>query len=134
MRKLVKAITKESIVVYIISQITTGLIFQNGLVTLLVTAVALTFAAKLFKPVVNLLLLPLNLITFGFFRWISSAITIYLVDLILPDFNLAGFHFAGFATDFLTMPPIDLGPGFAAYVAFSFLMSMVGTLVFWLLK
>ncbi|PIZ45666.1 hypothetical protein COY30_01575, partial [Candidatus Woesebacteria bacterium CG_4_10_14_0_2_um_filter_44_9] len=87
----------------------------------------------LVKPLINLLLLPLNLITFGFFRWVSSAIALYLVTLVIPGFKIIGFSFAGFSSRWLDIPAFSLS-GFFAFIGFSFAISAFASIIHWLVK
>lgn len=134
MRKLIKLFTIEALILYFVTQATTGLEFSQGARSLLIAAIFLALANRLVKPIINLLLLPLNLVTFGLFRWISFAVTLFLVDLVLEEFKVSGFHFSGVAGELIKIPAIDLSGGLMAYVAFSFAISLLSAVAFWLLK
>lgn len=85
------------------------------------------------KPILNILLLPFNLVTFGLFKWVSFAITFYLVTLIVPGFKLSNFVFAGYNSYWLSLPPLSL-TGVMAFLAFAFLISFFSSLVYWIFK
>jgi len=85
------------------------------------------------KPVINILLLPLTLVTFGLFKWVGYAITLYLVTLIVPGFKLLDFAFSGYSSYLFTIPAATLN-GALAFLAFSLLISFVSSLVYWILK
>jgi len=113
--------------------VVTGLIFSDGLNTVILTGIALAVTSLIIKPIINLLLLPLNLITFGLFRWVSYAVTLYIVTLIVPGFEITNFVFAGYPSYWITIPPITL-TGVLAFIAFSFIISIFSSLFDWLLK
>ncbi|EKE12486.1 MAG: hypothetical protein ACD_13C00196G0002 [uncultured bacterium] len=123
----------NSVTIYLISLAIAGLVFENGIDTIILTGIALTVAALIIKPVINILLLPLNLVTFGFFRWVGYAVALYIVTLIVPGFKITGFLFPGFNSYWITIPAITLG-GLLALVAFSFLISLVSSVIDWLFK
>lgn len=100
---------------------------------MLLAGVGLTIVTLLARPIINILLLPINLITFGLFRWVSSAVTLYLVTLVVPGFKILGFKFFGFTSDWFSIPSVSLG-GIGAYVGFSFLISILMSLIYWLIK
>jgi putative membrane protein len=132
-RSLLKHFLVNTVCLYITSQLVAGMTFANGLTTLLLTAATLTIAALIIRPIINILLLPLNLITFGLLRWVSYAIVLYVVTLMVPAFQLADFAFRGFSSSWFSIPPIFIS-GFLAFIAFSFLISLSSSLIYWILK
>lgn len=133
MKKIIRHYIVDTFALWTVSQITEGLFFEKGLTTLLLAGVGLTAATLVVRPLVNILILPLNLITFGLFKWVSSAIALYLVTLVVPGFAIVRFFFAGMSTKWLDIPAIDLS-GVVAYVAFSLLISIITSLFYWLIK
>lgn len=131
MKRFIKHYAVDTFALWSISQIATGIIFEDYLKSLLMAGVALMITTIIAKPVINLLLLPLNLVTFGLFRWISSAIALYIVTLVIPGFKIIGFYFNGLSTVWFDIPKIDLS-GALAYVAFSFLLSIITSLIYWI--
>jgi putative membrane protein len=133
MKRILRHYVIDTFSLWTVSQIAQGLVFGEGPKTLLIAGAGVTCVSLLAKPVINLLLLPLNLITFGLFRWVSSAIVIYLVTLIVPKFKVIGFHFAGFSSPWLDIPSLNF-KGFWAYIGFSFLFSLIAQFIYWLIK
>jgi len=62
-------------------------------------------------------------------RIFSIEITLFIVDYSLPHFEVVGFHFPGLVSRYLDLPPIDFGPGVAAYIAFSIVLSVITSLL-----
>jgi putative membrane protein len=133
-KRLLRTFVIEAAILYLVSLIAQGLVFGRGFISLAVTAAALAAATYLVKPVITVLILPLNLITFGLFRWVSHTIVLFLVDLVLSEFAVTGFSFGGLASDWLSLPAINLPAGVAAYVAFSLLISLASGILHWLAK
>jgi len=133
MKALIRFYIVNTFSLYLASQMTTGLIFGNGTQTLLITGGVLTGTSLLAKPVINLLLLPINLITFGLFSWVSSAIALYIVTLLVKEFKIVNFAFVGFSSQWFEIPSFELR-GILAYVGFAFVISFLGGLVHWVLK
>lgn len=132
MKKILRHYVIDTFVLFAVSRIASGLHFENGLETLLLAGAGLTIASLLFKPIINLLLLPINLITFNLFKWVSSAIALYLVTLVVPGFRISGFFFAGLTSRWLDLPPVDLR-GLLAYIAFPFVFSLISSFIYWLI-
>lgn len=133
MKRILRHYFINLLALYLISQIAKGLIFENGAETYFIAAGALTVATILGKPVINLLLLPLNLVTFGLFRWVSSAIALYIVTLVVKTFKIVGFEFQGLSTKWVDIPPMNY-KGILAFVAFSFLLSVAVSFIHWMRK
>jgi putative membrane protein len=62
----------------------------------LVLAVVLGIINVFFKPVINLLTLPLNIFTLGIFSLVVNALLIMLASMIVPGFHVDGFWAAFF--------------------------------------
>lgn len=133
MKNILKHYIIDTISLYLVSQAISGIIFENELQTLLLAGLGLMLTSFLVKPILNLLILPLNLLTFGLFRWISSAITLYIVTLVVPGFKIVNFFFSGFSNPWLDIPSLSFSLPIA-YIAFSFVLTFVTSLVYWLIK
>jgi putative membrane protein len=110
-----------------------GVSYSGGWQTLGLAALALTLINLLIKPLIKLLLLPINLITLGAFRWLVNVIVLYLVTLLIPQFQIKPFVLTGFAYQGFVVPTISLGT-FWAYVVTSLVVSLVSTFFYWLAK
>ncbi len=133
MRTLFKHFLIDTLSLYIISLTVSGMVFERGIYTLLLAGLVLMLTTMVIKPIINILLLPINLVTFGLFKWVGYAITLYLVTLIVPGFKLLDFAFKGIATYWFTLPALTI-EGALAFLAFSFLISFISSLVYWILK
>lgn len=133
MKKLIRHYVINTVTLYLISMLTEGIILEKGIESLLLAGVGITLVYMLIKPLINLLLLPINLITFGLFRWVSSALALYLVTLVVPGFKITRFLLAGFSTRWIDIPTISLG-GILSFVAFSLLISLLSSFLLWLVK
>ena len=133
MKRIARHYVIDTFSLWVITQIAGGLFFERGIHTLLLTGVAITAVSFLAKPVINLLLLPLNLVTFGLFRWVSSAIVLYIATLLVPAFKVLSFTFVGLSSKWIDIPQMNL-KGFLAYIAFSFILSLLTSFIYWLIK
>jgi putative membrane protein len=133
MKRILRHFAIDTFSLWVISNIAKGMFFERGFATLFVTGIALMGVFLLAKPVINLLLLPINLITFGLFRWVSSAVVLYIVTLIIREFKIVSFTFGGFTSKWVDIPAFNF-QGILAYVAFSFLLSLLTSFLYWLMK
>jgi|SRR3989344_3800835 len=133
MKRLLRHFIIDTLSLYAVSTVADGMIFEKGIITLVITGFAITAVSFLAKPVINLLLMPLNLVTFGVFRWVSSAIVLFLVTLVVKQFKIVGFTFGGFTSAWIDIPALNL-TGLPAYIAFSLLLSFLLSFIYWLIK
>ena len=133
MKSLIKIYIASTLSLYLASVAFSGIQLSKGINSLLLTGVGLSILSLLVKPLINLLLLPLNLITFGLFRWVSSAIALYLVTLIVPGFKIIGFSFLGLSSKWIDIPSVNLS-GLLAIIAFSLVISVISSILHWLIS
>src|SRR3989338_7134800 len=100
MKAIPRLFVIEFIGLYFATEIASGLQFENGLFGIIVTSLALAVAMRLLKPIVSVLLLPLNLATLGLFKFLTHAITLYVVDVALTNFSVQSFNFPGLISEY----------------------------------
>lgn len=133
-KKFMRGIVIEAWALFLVNQLASGLFFEQGLKSLLLTATALAVAGLLIKPIINILLLPINLVTFNFFRWASHAVMLFLVDLVLTEFRIVNFNFAGYSSDLFSLPLLYIESGILSYLAFSVLIGLVAGVFYWIME
>jgi len=133
MRKYLRSflITTASLVIG--SKIITSISFEGGEKTLLLASLILMFANLIIKPILSLLLLPINLLTLGVFRWLVSVFIFYIMLLVVPQVKVEPFLFAGFYRDGFALPQIQFS-FFWTLVLLSFIMSFVAGFLYWAFK
>lgn len=134
MKKIIRVIVIDIVALFAADKIATGLVFQNEIEGLFLAGAALGVATLLVKPILNILILPLTLATMGVFKFLTNAVTLYIVDLALHDFQVIGFNFAGLSSKYLDLPAIKLNSGLFSYIAFAFVISLITGLINWLRK
>lgn len=132
MKAFVRSFAIHAAVLWFIASNVGGLEFGNDPKILLSGALALTLVDALIKPLINLLLLPFNLITLGTFRWVSSVAALYLTTLVVPGFAIRAFVYPGLATSYFIIPSLTLSL-LGAYILIAILVSFFVSLLFWIL-
>ena len=132
MKRLIRAYVIYLSVLWAISSYIGGIEYGKSLQTLLAASLALTVAEILLKPILNLLLLPFNLVTLGVFRWVSNALMLYITALLVPAFSIVPFTYPGFHSDLFIIPAVSLGL-IGAYIFLSLILSFIASFVFWLI-
>ncbi|MCJ7804368.1 phage holin family protein [Patescibacteria group bacterium] len=132
-KKYLRLFLISFLALWLISRFIPGVQFIGGYQTMALTALVLTLVGFLIKPLIGLLLLPINLLTLGAFRWLINVVALWLVTLIVPQFKISGFVFEGFVYQGFTIPQMSLNI-FWAYVLVSLTLSLITTFVLWLTK
>jgi uncharacterized membrane protein YvlD (DUF360 family) len=106
MKKILRGFLINYFALSFLNEVFLGLIIKEGVLGLAITAVIMTLVTKFVKPLLNALLLPINILTLGALRWIIDIINLAVVILFVPqadvlgfwfsDFNLQGFSLQGF--------------------------------------
>jgi len=133
-KKILRVFVIETTALYLTSVWIQGLVFQKGPQSIVLTGFALAVAALLVKPIINILILPINLVTFNVFKSTSHAITFFLVDLALAEFSITSFRYPGLTSELLDIPPLFFEQGVAAYLAFSIVVSVIAYIIYWLME
>lgn len=131
MKKIIRAFAVYSLILWFLATYVGGVEFGNDPKILFSGAFALTLAELFLKPIINLLLLPFNLVTLGVFRWVSNGLMLYITTLVVPGFSITPFTYPGFSSNLFIIPEMHLGL-MGAYILLSLLLSIVASFVFWL--
>lgn len=133
MKSLARSFLINAASLWLVDQLVHGFSFANGNQTVIVAALALGLVNLFIRPLINLLLLPINLLTLGTFRWVVNVIALFVVTLVVPGFQVVGFNFAGFTLGALVIPAYTT-VGILAFILNSFLLSLISGFFFWLEK
>lgn len=77
--------------VYLTVNLVPGISVSGGWATMFIIALVWSVISMVIKPVLGLLTLPINLLTFGVFSFIVNALLFWAMTLIVPGFVVAGF-------------------------------------------
>lgn len=80
----------SSLAVFIVSQISPGIIIDNY-VTAILVAIVLAFLNSIVKPILTILTIPITVFTLGLFLLAINAIIILLAGKLVSDFHVQGF-------------------------------------------
>lgn len=86
----------RSILVYSVAIALTGLFlpsidYHHQLITLIITAIVMGIVNTFIRPILNLILLPVNVITLGLVGLFMNAFILFIVTLLVTNFNIVPF-------------------------------------------
>jgi len=113
------------------SEIIKGLYYEGGVATLLIAALAFTVINLILIPLLKILLLPLNILTLGFFAWITNVLALYALTQVVQGIYLTPYYFPGTNLSGFTIPAMDLTTFWVAVLA-SFLIGFITHFLNWL--
>jgi len=133
MKAFLRAILINLLVVYLVDAVYPGFSILHDAKTLITVAVIWLLLNKIVKPIIKLLLLPINLITLNLFSWAVSLITLFLLPLIVSGVKISPYDFPGFSYQGFSIPSFHLNLFLSFLVASSFLNLFHNTIV-WIIK
>jgi|SRR3989344_3524580 len=131
MKTLLRYFLINLVALWITTIIIPGLSYSGGIKSLLLGGFVFMLINLILVPLLKILLLPLNLLTLGFFAWLTNVLALYALTTIASDFRLISYTFAGFNYNGLTIPEYQLSP-FLVAVAASFTIGAITNFLQWL--
>jgi len=133
LKKYLRIYTVTLFTLWLTGQILAGFKYYGGLQSLIWITLIFLLAELFLKPLANLLLLPINLITLGGFRWLINVGVLYSVTRITPLLEITAFHFNGYNFNGFIIPEMNLS-FFWSLVICSFTISLINGYLLWLVK
>ncbi len=91
MKKLFLQIVVGILGIFLAKSFVPGVEFTGEIQILIFTGVILGLINSFVKPILKIITLPLNILTFGFFSLILNIAIIWLIDFIVPELKIIGF-------------------------------------------
>lgn len=133
MKAFLRAILINLLVIYLVGAAYPGFTILHDVKTLITAAVIWLLLNKIVKPIIKLLLLPINLITLNLFSWAVSLITLFLLPLIVSGISISPYDFPGFNYQGFTVPTFHLSL-FLSYVVASSFLNIFHNIITWVIK
>lgn len=133
MKSLLRGIVFNLVGLIIVQYLFSGFHVAGGLFTSFIGAVVLTILSFTVKPILKIISLPLNLITFGAFSFIINAIIVYLLTVFVPQIQINAFVFEGISFWGFIIPSLSFNL-FFSYIIISLGLSLVTGGARWITK
>ncbi len=92
MKKILKYIILFTFSLITFNQIWHNLSFEKIPLTIIKVAIILTIFELLLKPIVKILLIPINILTLGLFRSVIDTLGLYLAVFFIADFQVGNIY------------------------------------------
>ena len=133
MKVFLRHILINLLVIYLVDIFYDGFSIIHDTKTLLSAAVIWLLLNKIVKPIIKLLLLPINLITLNLFSWVISIITLFLLQAIVGGIQITTYNFPGFFYQGFTVPPVFINI-FVSYLITSTALNTCLSAILWLIR
>ena len=133
MKRILRTVSINLLVIYLADLIYPGFSVKHDLKVLLTAAVIWLLLNKIVKPIIKLLLLPINLITLNLFSWAVSMLTLFLLQMIVGDISVTPYQFPGFSYQGFVVPELFIGLFFSYFIT-SILLNILMTFIKWLIS
>ena len=80
-----------TVAVYLTVSLVPGVSVSGGWITLLLVSLVWSVIVAVIRPVLQILTLPLTIVTLGLFSFILNALLFWAMELIVPGFGVEGF-------------------------------------------
>lgn len=133
MKAFLRHVFINLLVIYLVDASFPGFSIQHDLKTLLTAAIIWLLLNKIVKPIIKLLLLPINLITLNLFSWAVGLITLFLLPLMVDGIKIAPYDFPGLSYQGFSIPAMHLSL-LLSFVVTSAFLNFYHSLIVWLIK
>jgi uncharacterized membrane protein YvlD (DUF360 family) len=133
MKAFLRAILVNLLVIYLVGACYPGFSIQHDVKTLITAAIIWLLLNKIVKPIIKLLLLPINLITLNLFSWAVGLITLFLLPIIVGGIKISPYDFPGLSYQGFSIPAFHLNLFLSFVVASSFL-NLFHNIIVWIIK
>lgn len=128
MKYLLRLFLYNCFSLWFISQILPALSITGGWHVLFIAGIVLSLLHLLVSPILKILFLPINLLTFGFLSWGIHVIVLYLLTIFVPDVRVSAWTFPGIGFFGFVIPRIDL-TSFTAFILVSLSLSTTANIL-----
>lgn len=133
MKVLLRAILLNLLVLYLTDVVYPGFSLNHTAKALLSAAIIWWILNKIVKPIIKILLLPINLITLNLFSWVINVLTLILLQMIVDGVKISTYAFPGFNFEGFVIPPINVNL-FFSYLITSITLNTFMSFIKWLIR
>jgi uncharacterized membrane protein YvlD (DUF360 family) len=133
MKALLRAILINLLVIYTVDKFYPGFILEPGIKNLITAAILWHIINKIVRPIIKLLLLPINLITLNLFAWTIGIITIFILQTILGTIEIVTYDFPGLTASGFVIPSLHINI-FFSYILTSLMLNGGVNSIKWLIR
>jgi putative membrane protein len=124
MKHLIRTFLFNVFALWLASQLFPAIVAPGGWQTLLFAGFILSLLMLIVAPILKILFIPINILTFGLMNWLINVIVIYLLTLFVPEIQINEWTFPGFTFSGFVIPQVHL-TYFMSLVVSSFFITTI---------
>ena len=125
MKYLLRMFLFHSMSLWLVSQLLPALVINGGWQVLLLAGFVLSLLTLLVAPILRILFIPINLLTFGLLSWCINVIVLYLLTIFVSGVQVIAWTFPGITVSGFVIPQM----AFSSFVSFILVSLSVSMLV-----
>ncbi|MBI5613962.1 phage holin family protein [Candidatus Gottesmanbacteria bacterium] len=129
MRYLLKLFVFHAFALWVTTEIYAGFVIRGGWQTIFFAGLILTVLTLLVKPLLKILFIPVNLLTFGLFSWIVNVLVLYMLTVIINTVYVRPWIFMGFTFQGFVVPSTQISY-LASLIGATFIITAISNLLF----
>lgn len=133
MKGIIRNTVINGVSLAVLDQIIPGVTIIGGFKTYIIAGLILSLLLLIIKPILNLLSLPLNMVTLGLFSFFTNSIILYILTIFVTEISITKFTFNGFTLAGFVVPVMNFN-SFYAFIFTAAVLSMVIAFFDWLIK
>lgn len=133
MRKILRSWFIHLIVLEAVARLTGAISFGPGFKGWALSALVLTAFTIFLKPLLKILLLPINFLTLGLLRWVINVLGLFLATYLVSSFQISPLSFSGYSGGGISISSFNLSL-LATYIFLSFCLDLFHLIIRWILK
>ena len=107
MKYLIRVFLFNTFALWFVSQLLPALTVSGSWQVLLFAGFVLSLLMLLVAPILKILFIPINIITFGLLSWFINVIVLYLLTVFVPDVSIHAWRFPGVSVAGFVVPPLS---------------------------
>ena len=133
MKGLIRNTVINGLSLAVLNQVVPGVTVLGGFKTFVIAGFILSLLLLIIKPILNILSLPLNMVTLGLFSFFTNSIILYLLTVFVTDVTVSKFTFNGYTFAGFVIPVMNFNT-FYAFVLTAAVLSIIIAFFDWLIK
>ena len=131
MKRIVRSFLFHVFALWMTSQLTAGIVILGNWQSLFIAGFILSVLVFLVRPLLSILFIPINILTFGLLSWVVNVIILYLLTLVVTAVEVHPWVFSGIAWGGFVIPQAQIGYITSLVIA-SFLVTGTVQLLTWI--
>lgn len=131
MKKVIQDVSVNSLSLFLTSALVPGLKIEGVQLNFLFAGLLLTLGDYILKPILKIITLPFNIITFGLFSLLINAVSLFLITIIYEKININAFYFQGISYNGFEVPGFNVNI-FLSYFIVSVIIYSINKFISWL--